>query len=499
MVLAWALSHAQVIQTARYEFQAPGDGSEYKLLPSGDEGLIVYRRAELPGVNDILYFIKFDTALQEKWISSINVSKNLSLAFVEGNKVNTYFLFKPKNSYGDFLLFSLGADSSKHSLYTVKNVIPFNPIMFEVGRKAVVIAGYYNYRPIVLHYSLETGLSKILPGIFNEPGELNQITIQPDETIDVVVSTKNASKRIGLNIMSFSADGGAWKNTILQPAQDKNLLFGRMAKLPGDSTVVAGVYGKNQEYSRGIFIATIDPAGEYLVRYYNFAELKNFFKYLRAGRQARIQERIARKRIKGKKPRFNYRMAIQEFVPYKDHYLLLGEAFFPVYKSASYATGRAISTYYYYGRYNMASSNWQRDFVFDGYKYTHAIVLGIAHDGKLLWDNSFEINDVKSFTLEQHVHTLFGENIALFYSYNNKIYTKTIQGLQVVSPKSEEVIKSKFDGDKIKRNSQGDHKLVYWYGKYLLSYGNQELSNLSTPNVALNRKVFYINKFTYQE
>lgn len=488
---------AQIVQTARYELQAAGDGSVYKVIPWHDNGLMVYRRVEIPNSDDLIYFIKLDTALREQWIKSVSVSKQLSLVFAKGYQSTAYYLFKPLNFFGDFQLFALGQDSSSNKLITIKNVIPFNPVMFEVGQKSVVIAGYYNYRPMVIHCSLETGQSKLLPGFFNEPGELNQLTIRPDETIDVVINKRNTEKRLGLSVMSFSADGVALKNTIIQPASDKNLLFGRAVNLPGDSSVVAGVYGKGQEYSRGIFVASVNPAGEYIVRYYNFADLKNFFKYLKTSRQDRIQDRIERKRIKGKKPRFNYRIAVHEFVPYKDYYLLLGEAFYPVYKSNGYSTTRPAQ--YYYGRYTMASNNWQRDFTFDGYRYTHAVTLGIAKDGRLLWDNSFEIKDVKSYTLYQHVHMLRGENLAMFYAHDNKIFTKTIEGTQVITPKSEEVIKSKFEADRIKRNPSLDNQLVYWYGKYLLSYGEQELKNLATPNVALNRRVFYVSKFTYKE
>ena len=492
-----SIGQAQVIQTARYELQATGDGSEYKIIPWQEHGLLIYRRVESIDQNDILFFIKLDTALHEEWVNSVSVSRQLSLVFARGHSSTAYILFKPRNSFGDFQLFSLGQDSATSKLYTIKNIIPFNPVMFEIGKNAVVIAGYYNYRPMAIHYSLETGQSKLLPGFFNEPGELDQLTIQSDGVINVVISTRNGEKRLGLTIMSYTPDGSTLMNTIIQPPSDKNILFGRMVTLPNDSTVVAGVYGKNQEYSRGIFIASIDPAGEYIVRYYNFADLKNFFRYLKVSRQNRIQERIERKRIKGKKPRFNYRIVVHEFVPYKNHYLLLGEAFYPVYKSAGYTASRPYT--YYFGRYNMPSNNWQRDYVFDGYRYTHAVVLGIAKDGRLLWDNSFETKDLKSYTLDQYVHTLFGENLALFYSYNNKIYTKIIQGSQVVTPKNEEAIKSKFDADQVKRNSAGNHSLIYWYGKYLLSFGEQDLQNLTTPNVAFNRRVFYINKFTYRE
>ncbi len=488
---------AQIIQTARFEIPVLDDGSmEYKTLPWAENGVIIYQRVELPKA-DVVQFIKLDSSLQQQWIRSIQVSKGLTLAFSKGHGSQAYFLFKPKNHYGDFQLFAMGNDSMANSVYTIKNVIPFSPTLFEVGHQSVVIAGYYNYRPVAIHFSMVTGQSKLLPGFFNDPGELNQLVINADESIDVVINMRNIEKKRSLWIMNFSAEGTALKNTIINPHTDKNLIFGRMVKTTGDSSVIAGVYGKNPELSRGVFIASINAAGEYTIRYYNFAELKNFFKYLRLNRQNRIKERIERKKIKGKKARFNYRIVVHEFIPYRDHFLLLGEAFYPVYKNSSYATGRAMPVYY--GRYYGDNSYQNQNFTFDGYRYTHAVSLGIAKNGRLLWDNSFEIKEVKSFTLDQFVHRVPGNNLNLLYSYDNKLYSKIIEGTDVIEGKSEEQMKGKFVGDKIRRNSTNGHRLDYWYGQYLLSYGTQEIQNPHTVGVALSRKVFFVSKITFRE
>lgn len=483
----------QVIQTARYELALNDDVPAFKVLPWESNGVILYRRIEQPKT-DILQFIKLDSSLNENWVSAIPVSKQLSLIFSKGYGDKAYFLFKPRNFYGDFQLFSISADSSTKAVYTIKNVIPFNPTLFEVGTNTLLIAGYYNYRPVAIHFSMITGQSKLLPGFFNDPGELNQLVLNADESIDVVINMKNNERKGSLWIMSFSSDGTALKNTIINPTTDKNLIFGRLMKLGSDSAVVAGVYGKNPEISRGIFVASVNAAGEYTIRYYNFAELKNFFKYMRVARQNRIKDRIERKKIKGKKLKFNYRIAVHEFIPYQDHFLLLGEAFYPVYKSNGYSTGRSVPLYY--GRAyptRMPAS----DFTFDGYRYTHAVTLGIGKQGNLLWDNSFEIKEVKSYTLDQFVHRLPGKNLNLLYSFENKLYTKIIQRTEVLEGKNEEQMKGKFNGDLIKKNSTTDHRLEYWYGPYLLSFGVQEIQNTQTIGVPLKRKVFFVSKITF--
>lgn len=498
LVLAAIVSYAQLHQAGRYEVALTEnqDFGEFKVLPWGSEGLVFYRRNIL-AETDVIQFIKLDTALHERWAQAINVSKQLNLAFAKswGNKA--YFLFRPARHYGDFQLFSLSSDSGRSQLYTIKNIIPFHPEMFEIGSKAVVVTGYYNYRPVAIHFSFETGQSKLLPGFFNEPGELNQLHMNADNSIDVVVNMRNSDRKRSLWIMSYDNQGNALKNTIIHPSKDRNLIFGRMVKTSGDSTVLAGVYGKNHEYSRGVFIATIASNGEYVLRYYNFAEFKNFFKYLRAARESRIQQRIERRKIKGKKLKFNYRMALHEFVPYQDHFLLLGEAFYPVYKSAGYSSFRGATPYNFSRSYPISNRN--SDMVFDGYRYTHAVTLGIAKNGKLLWDNSFEVKNVKSFTLEQYVHSIQGKNLNLVYAFDGKLYSKIIRGKDVVAGKSEKEMDGLWADDKIRRDSQATTQVEYWYGPYLLTFGTQKIRNQKTLNVDLNRRVFYISKVTYKD
>lgn len=489
-------STAQVIQASRYEIPYDNVKGEYKIATIHEHGLILYRRVEyLKG--DSLEFIKLDNSLKETWKESIGVTKLLKLNSAKSHGGKVYFLFEPSRYFGDFQLFSIQSDSSKGVVYTIKNIIPFTPTVFEVSNNTIVIAGYYNNVPVAIHYSMVTGQSKLLPGFFSDPGELNQLVINQDETIDVVINRRNAERKRGLWHMRFSSDGQRIKNTIINPKTDRHLIFGKAVSVGNDSVVIAGVYGRNPELSRGIFVATLNQVGEYTIRYYNFAELKNFFKYMRVGRQNRIQERIQRKKVKGRKIRFNYRMAIQELIPYQDQFLLIGEAFYPVYKNSAYATGRYVPYTYYRSYY--AGRNQASDFTFDGYRYTHAIVLGIAKNGLLLWDNSFEIKEVKSYTLDQYVHRLPGKNLNLIYSYDNKIFTKVIEGTTVIEGKTEEQMKGSYEGDVVVENSTINHQLNYWYGDFLVSYGVQEIKNTRTIGIPMNRKVFFVSKITSQD
>jgi hypothetical protein len=250
---------------------------------------------------------------------------------------------------------------------------------------------------------------------------------------------------------------------------------------------VAGVYGRSTEYARGIFLAQINPYGEYLIHYYSFGDLKNFFHYMRARREQRIKDRVERRKIKGKKTRFNYRLAVHELVPYKDQYILLGEAFVPHYSNRY--PGGAMNYIYYPRRYgiNDPNRNYSNSTIFDGYQYTHAVTIGIDKNANLIWDNSFEINGIRVFELDQFVKIFAAQDhILLAYLFENKLRTKIIHDDQVIEGTVQNTLKT-YDGQVGIETRKG--KLEYWYDNHFFVYGIQAIKSSEGMH-----KVFFINK-----
>jgi hypothetical protein len=327
-----------------------------------------------------------------------------------------------------------------------------------------------------------------LPGFLNEPGELNQLKAYENGAIDIIVGAKNAERQKCLWIRNYDAEGNLNKTIVLEPGPAKNLIFGQSVKMPDDEQVVAGVYGRFTEYSRGLFVAHISPYGEYQINYYNFGDLQHFFSYMKAKREKRIKDRIERRKIKGKKIKFNYRLLVHNLIPYKDKYIMLGEAFYPQYSSRSYNQGYS---------YSSIGQFYRNDLVFEGYHYTHAVVIGFTKKGKLLWDNSFEINDIKSFELEQFVKIHPEESrIVLLYLFQNIIRSKIIKDDQVLEGKANEELTTKTEGDEVRKNATETSKLEYWYGGNFYAYGVQYIRNPSSGDED-GRKVFFINKLAY--
>lgn len=497
LILALAVClpcHAQVMQTERFEVPINHKSEHFDIVPSSEYGLFLYRH--LAGVkDDQIQLVKLDTAFQEQWGGFMAAPRNYRIMGTKAFTNKLFVLLRYKDyTKNDMVLYAVTENDGRYTQYQIKSYIPFTPTEFQITGDAAIIGGYYNRIPVVLHFSFLHQRSKVLPGLFSEAGELTQIKAHDDGSFDVLISAKNLQKQRTIWIKSYDPEGSLLRNLALQPDDNKHLIFGRSLKTDGNKQIVAGVYGnRSSEFSRGLFIATIDPRGYEQIKYYNFADLKNFFQYMRANREKRIKNRIERKKIKGKKIRFNYRFLVHELVPYQDQFVLLGEAFYPRYVTADRGHFGFFSPYYGV----MPGSMIQNGRVFDGYHYTHAVVMGFNEDGKLLWDNSFEINDVKTYTLEQFVKLeVLPDRLALMYVFENHIRTKIIQNEVVLEGKSVDPIRTLRENEVVRNEKNATNKLEYWYNNYLYAYGVQDVVTPADQG-SFRRKVFYINKVYY--
>lgn len=482
----------QVWQINRYEIPAGRDEKTFEILPAKEEGIFLYRRL-ITTTADHIEIVKLDTAFQEKWRGYLPVDRKYLLMGEVADQGKIFFLLRYQDySRNNLVLFAIEQSNGNFLKYDIKNFIPFAPLEFHTTESAAIIGGYYNQVPVVIYYSFLTSKSKILPGLLNEDGELTQVKTHPDGTFDVLITARNFKGLQTVWIKNYDAEGNLQGNYSLEPEGSKHLIFARSIKTANNMQLVAGVFGgRNTEYSRGLFLASIDPSGMQQLRYYNYGDLENFFNYMTAKRERRVKERIERRKVKGKRTRFNYRFLVHEIVPYNNQYVLLGEAFYPRYITTD-------RTYYssFFNPNALYQNSIMRDGrIFDGYRYTHAVVMGFDLNGKLLWDNSFEINDVKTFTLEQFVKLeVQKDRIALLYLFDNELRTKIIKNNEVLEGKASEPIMTIATDEIVKKDQSDFNKLDYWYDDFFFAYGEQEISN---PDKG-RRRVFFINKISYR-
>jgi hypothetical protein len=189
--------------------------------------------------------------------------------------------------------------------------------------------------------------------------------------------------------------------------------------------------------------------------------------------------------FKGNKSIMNdYRLLLHDIINKGDEYILVSEAYYPEYHIEYFWSTDA------YGRSYRESRE-----VFDGYRYTNAIITAFDSKGLLLWNNSFEIWNILTFNLKERVKVHFdGEDIVLAYSNAGKINSKIIRKNEVIQPKTESQVESISVADLKKPGITSD--MDFWYKNYFITFGYEKLSR--QPNISNAKTIFYFSKIAFQ-
>jgi len=484
-------AEAQTFQQKRYEHFLADFDNGFDVVPANENGVLLYRRF-FNFSKDTLELIYLDTAFHEKWHGLLPVEKDYIITRHVFFNDSFYFIQRYRDyTKNDLQITTLNCDQQIFKRYIIRNFIPFTPTEFYITHKAAIIGGYFRDTPVVVYFDFYKQQAKVVPGLFNEPGELMQIKPYTDGSFDVLVSANNLMNKKSIWVRNYSEDGNIVRSTMLAPQGVNNLIFGTSIRTPDNRLIVAGAYSnRSKEIARGIFVATIDPSGDQQMTYYNYGDLENFFKHLRVNQEKRIKQRIERRKMKGRKLRFNYRMIVHELIPFRGQYILLGESYYPKYKE----TGTYGSGSFYLGGYSNLYRT-RNGKIFDGFYYTHAIVLGFTAQGALRWDNNFKLNDIRTFNLDHFVSfDTKKDKISLQYLSQNEIKSQVIKDYEVLEGKTSESLKLRGKEDYVRKKDMETNKMAYWFKGTFIAYGTQWITN--TKDDTRRKKVFFINRIT---
>ena len=489
LVFVFFPSLGQIVQPGRLEIEIKGTENRHTVIAAEEHGLVVFRNTEERGEkgNEIWEFISVDTLLTPRWKKNFDIAYKLQILGYDHSHGKTHLLFRDGYSFkDDYLIITMDVMTGDTVHSHVRKLVPMQQLThFEIVGKAALMGGLINYRPTIVHYDFELEKSKVIPGIYKGEREILELKVDDKtRTFNVLITEKTLDRLLTVTLMSFDETGQLLQNTKLEPDKNKSLIFAGSTAFKDEAMIVSGTYShKRSSYSRGIFIAKIDELGNHNIAYYSYADLENFFSYMTAKREARIKKRIERKKVKGKKAKFTYRMLVRDVVEKDGSYIMVGEAFYPRYGSNSFYGGMTFSTF--------GGSH------FLGYRFTHAIVVGFDSSGKVLWDNSFEINDVEQFNLDPVINvSIEDEKVALLYLYDGEIRSKIIEDNEVIEGEPNQEIQLRNETDEVKNTTNEYGGMDLWYDKYFYAFGIQKLKNknLNLPD----REVFFINKVTYK-
>lgn len=480
------------VQVFDNRLEIPWKGADYLpfVLPAEDEGLLVFREdRSAPGRDQRWQFVFYDTAFAQQWQAEATVDRRMTLVRYEYTEQKLYMLFH--DEVGDRLqilrIYPADGRVQRTEVGTL-NKLEINKFVILDDR--IYLAGMLRNNPFVMEVDEEEGRSKVLPSAFGgkSPEILDIYTSADAETINVVVQI-DQQKRKAIVIRSYQDD--QHQDFMIQPDRDYDLLNGRLAFAEGGMRVAIGTYAfKNSSNSQGFYFARFEEGEQVSTRYHSFTGLDNFFSFMTDRNEERMKARVARRKSRGKDLKLEYRLLVHDLIQRDDHFVMVGEAYYPVYVSRQYQS----TPYSFYRR--RPTIYQQPRLVFDGFRFTHAVIAGIDFKGDLLWDHAFELERVKTFKLAQQVRVTEDDKpLSLVYMLDDQVHYTTLQGEEVLISASEEKVSSGLEHDEVRRTES--EKTAYWYGRYFLAYGYQKIRNKKDDGVDTNRKVFFINKLKY--
>jgi hypothetical protein len=493
-------SSLSIDRPVRIEIPARSTDETYHIIPLNSSSVLLYFRS-VETVNDSLtkwYFSLYDQNLHPIWVKSIPVRTGMEVRdyFLEHEMLTLLFLAveKVKGITGSEMIVSLDCTSgkfsgSRHSLSG--NVIP---VKFLVSRDHAYLG--YNLKNEPAHIQvigLESGKVEDYPLTSN--GTMSNLTgFILDTLSNILYATIRKpvlKSHIVCELLKVDFAGTILSETEISTVtpiwEIKNPQL--ILVNPYDLLVIAtySVSGKNVPLtsSSGFFTCRFRNGIQTDIHFMNFLDFKNF--------QNLVGEKdllaIKKKAMKKNRPVNDYvsevNLLVHPVIVNHDQVIFMGESYVPEYHPENF------TEFDFYGRPYINTYN-----VFDGYRYTSAIIAGFDKTGNLKWDNSMEIRNLISPDLIPKVNLFCSssDTMVLCYSSEARIASKIIKESEVVEKLDFSAIEQMNQEDKMLSDSK--NYMVPWYGPFFLCYGYQEIKNINSSEDK-KRLVYYFTKVRF--
>ncbi len=487
----------------RLEIPAGSDNETYRIIPCAADGMILFfKSTEITADNKVKwYFTRYDKNLQSVWTKPVPLGAGMEYAGSNpGQDTLSLFFQTGESDKGESPAFQvLRVLVNKGSFILNYGALPENASMacFTVVRqKCFTGLNIKNQQAQLMILDLPTGKQDFVPVTGSPQTSFAALQADPADMTLTAVVRKQLTKRFWDNyFVRMNPDGTLLGETlIVTQAPERQLAESRIFSLPGGEKLVAGSYvltsslsdqhQKGTAKTTGLFIAGFSGLTQTSAKFTNFLDLKCADSFL----SERDIMAIRKKAVKKSKIITEYsadlNLIMHDIIPKDDHFILLGEAYYLQYHTESF------TDFDFYGRPYTNSYS-----VFDGFRFTSAIVASFDFSGNLLWDNSMEIRNLLSENLDPKVSIMFsGDDAVLTYLSDGKIGYKIIREGTTIEKTDYTDIDLSLPEDRLVNETKS--RMVRWYDNYYLCYGYQEIKNLSYTGNA-TKLVFFCNKVRF--
>lgn len=486
---------AQISYEKRVEIEEKVGYSNYQTFQFGESGMVVSYEKELKSGDLAEYYFDFyNNNLELKSAKKVAISDKFSTNETCGSDNTGHALLTDRKN--NFVLITLDLDND-----LLKKVSGTFPKKLYISKMAVLgnliyVTGNIKKEKVLITVNWQTGKQMVIPvEIDNIKSKrlINQGLQVLKESNEVALYIKAMPDKRTSDVYMLRTDElGKRKSLInISSKTDAFILSATTSVLETNNYVFSGTYSKeNNGYAQGFYFSKSANGKMDYISFFPFVDMKNFFSYLPKKQKEKIEKKIEKKKAKGKDVDVNYQMVLHDLLVQKDGYVVIGECFYPTYRTVT-----ETRTTYTNGVPSTTTTTRQ---VFDGFQYTHAVVMKIDFEGKMIWDNCLPmyIND-KPFRVIKFINFKpeANDQISMVYADDVMLVSKAIDNNgKVIRDKKEEIIMKSLSGDKVKVSSS---EVKPWYNDYFLAYGYQRIKNTEKKDVKRKRNVFFLSKVKY--
>jgi len=508
-------AHAQLVQTHRYERHQRMSDDYYNVIPLVGDGLALFReRDKYQNSNKVWEIILLDTALQETKTIELEVNTRNKMIGYEVTLGTLYLLYRVGDTNkNDFEIVEIDLKTSENIKHHFKPDLDFKLTHFIKAGNNFIFGGYVNNEPAVLLFELPNNHIRVLPGFFQKDTELVDLRTNQNQTFNtVLIDRGNSKENRKLVFRTFDDTGKQLLEDIVPIDENKALQAGITSALAREDLSVIGTWGeRNSKQSIGFYFVSIDPFNEQKIKYLDVGQLSHYVDYLSPKRAARIKESSKEALADGKIPNFISYVQPYKLTEHPNGYLLLAEVFNPVsnmnpYYSNPYYYNPYYSPYgmnpYYYpgGYYYPGMGRMYRPYSYssntknvDEIKAIESVVVSFDPTGKVQWDHSFKISDVKMSGIEQVSDFYLGDD-KLYFLYKKeselKLKSVVLSSDSVTETTAKMLVNDPVDEIRSEKETEGSVR--YWTGNSFYVWGYQTVRNVTKADRV--RDVFYIIK-----
>lgn len=457
-----ASSQVEVVKRVRFEHEGVVATS---VTPNNK--VITYSIISEKGEDDQLEIVAYDEKLEEEGRFQAKCSeRNIFKSHALSGTGEYYFsmMIDNKNTIHSVVFNTSTLEAKELHVPLEKKFEPNGNLDFFGGssttcfKNKFFILGTVKNVPCILVYNMLTGTQHLtfIPGMDKKNRVSFLSTNDAAPSIQVMFFHAKPKKIDAQYIASINEFGEVEGTPVSIVAQKEKLLIdGNVTWVDEHTSLICGATGEKSSVAKGMYILEIKDGNVIRRNDYNFNDFKDFYSLL----NEKTQKKIEKKKSKNKNFESQCYIVTHPIVFNDKTWTIVGEVFYPTYHAetqTSYVNGKPVTRTVY---------------VFDGFQYTHAVVLQVDEELEKIKDYTFEMSISENpMYIKKYIRTAQGKSQLHFYYADvfNFGHVSLEDGELEESPLVDIV-----DSDKDLKDSEKVTNLInanvkYWYKDFYL-------------------------------